>query len=71
MVAAFLALITTIILGLFMRDVWALAIGFCSENAARCVLSYAICPYRPRLPHFEAIRDLMKFSKGLVRPRTS
>jgi len=61
-----LGVITTIILGFFMRDVWALAIGFCSENAARCVLSYVICPYRPRLPHFEAILDLMRFSKGLV-----
>jgi lipopolysaccharide exporter len=61
-----LGVITTIILGLYMRDVWALAIGFCSENAARCVLSYVICPYRPRLPHFEAIRDLLRFSKGLV-----
>jgi len=61
-----LGVITTILLGFFMRDVWALAIGFCSENLARCVLSYAICPFRPRMPHFEAIRDLMKFSKGLV-----
>jgi lipopolysaccharide exporter len=60
-----IGVITTIILGFFMRDVWALAIGFCSENAARCVLSYVVCPYRPRLPHFEAIRDLMQFSKGL------
>ena len=61
-----LGVITTIILGFFMRDVWALAIGFCSENAARCILSYAICPYRPRLPNFLAIRDLLKFSKGLL-----
>ena len=61
-----LGVITTIILSLFMRDVWALAIGFCSENAARCFLSYVICPYRPRLPDIAAIRDLMRFSKGLV-----
>jgi lipopolysaccharide exporter len=58
--------ITTIVLGFFMRDVWALAIGYCSENAARCIFSYVICPYRPKLPHFHAIRDLTKFSRGLV-----
>jgi O-antigen/teichoic acid export membrane protein len=58
--------ITTIVLGFVIRDVWALAIGFCSENAARCILSYIICPYRPKLPHFETVRELMRFSKGLV-----
>jgi len=61
-----LGVITAIALGVYMRDVWALAIGFCAENAARCVLSYSICPYRPRLPRFEAIRDLLRFSKGLI-----
>jgi lipopolysaccharide exporter len=61
-----LGVIITIILGFFMRDVWALAFGYCSEYVARCGLSYVICPYRPRLPNFAAIRDLMKFSKGLV-----
>jgi lipopolysaccharide exporter len=60
-----LGVMVTVILSLFMRDVWALAIGFCSENAARCVLSYVVCPYRPRLPNSEAIRDLLKFSRGL------
>jgi O-antigen/teichoic acid export membrane protein len=61
-----LGVITTIILGFVVRDVWALAIGFCSENAARCILSYIICPYRPKLPHFDTIRELLRFSKGLV-----
>ena len=60
-----LGVITTIILSYFLRDVWALAIGFCTENVARFVLSYVVCPYRPRLPNTEALRDLLKFSKGL------
>jgi O-antigen/teichoic acid export membrane protein len=60
-----LGVITTIILSFFMRDVWALAIGFCSESAFRCILSYIVCPYVPRIPHIDAIRDLLKFSKGL------
>jgi lipopolysaccharide exporter len=60
-----LGVLTTIVLSLFMRDVWALAIGFCSESAARCILSYIVCPYLPRMPHIDPIRDLLKFSRGL------
>lgn len=57
--------ILTVVLSLFMRDVWALAIGFASENAARCILSYAICPFYPGMPGKAALRDLLMFSKGL------
>ncbi|MHB8754120.1 MAG: oligosaccharide flippase family protein [Candidatus Acidiferrales bacterium] len=56
----------TVILSFFVRDVWALVIGYASENAARCALSYVLCPYRPPLGwDREAIRDLLKFSRGL------
>lgn len=55
----------TVILSFFLRDVWALAIGFCSENAARFVLSYIVCPFAPRWPNAHALRDLLRFSKGL------
>lgn len=58
--------LVTIGLSFFIQDVWALALGYCSENAVRCALSYALCPYRP---HFSidrpALRDLLHFSKGL------
>jgi len=61
-----IGVLTTIVLSFFMRDVWALAIGFCSENAARCILSFFVCPWRPRfLPNLVALRDLLQFSKGL------
>ena len=40
----------TVILSFYLRDVWALVIGFCSENAIRCILSFIICPFRPRIP---------------------
>ncbi len=46
--------------------VWALAIGCCAEGAARCALSFAICPYLPRFRlDREAVRELLRFSKGL------
>jgi O-antigen/teichoic acid export membrane protein len=61
-----LGVLTTILLSFFLRDVWALAIGYCSENAARCVLSYIVCPYRPRFSiDLSALRDLWRFSRGL------
>jgi len=61
-----LGVLITVGLSFFLRDVWALAIGYASENAARCILSYALCPYRPRFSlNIPALRDLMHFSKGL------
>ena len=59
--------ILTMVLAFVLRDVWALAIGSCSESAFRCLLSYILCP---GLPAFRwdrhAARDLYKFSKGVV-----
>src|ERR1019366_5907257 len=51
-------------LSFFLRDVWALAIGFGSENAFRCLLSYILYPGLPSLGwENHAIRDLYRFSK--------
>lgn len=61
-----LGVILTVVLSFFIRDVWALAIGYCSENALRFLLSFIICPYRPRFSlNIPALRDLLHFSKGL------
>jgi len=61
-----LGVATTVILGFLFRDVWALVIGTCAESAARCILSFIICPY---LPSFNvdraAFKQLLQFSKGL------
>ncbi len=57
--------ILTVILSFVLRDVWALAIGYCSENVFRCLLSYILCP---GLPTFgwdrDAARDLLSYSRG-------
>ena len=64
---AICGVILTIVLSFVLRDVWALAIGYCGENAFRCLFSYILCP---GLPSFawdrHAFRDLMQFSKGMV-----
>ncbi len=59
--------ILTVILSFVLRNVWALAIGFCSENAFRCLLSYILCPGLPSLGwDGPAARDLLKFSRGIL-----
>lgn len=58
---------TTIILAFYLKSVWALAIGYVAENAARCLLSYIVCPFLPTF-HFEKkdIDSLFSFSKGMM-----
>jgi len=63
---AICGVVLTVILSFILRDVWALAIGFGSENAFRCLLSYILCPGLPsRGWDRHAARDLYKFSKGV------
>jgi O-antigen/teichoic acid export membrane protein len=59
--------VVTVILSFYLRDVWALAIGVCSENAFRCLLSYILCPGLPSFRlDFHAARDLYKFSRAVL-----
>jgi lipopolysaccharide exporter len=59
--------IVTVVLSFYLRDVWALAIGACSENAFRCLLSYILCPGLPSVGwDRHAARDLYKFSRAVV-----
>jgi O-antigen/teichoic acid export membrane protein len=58
--------VTTLVLSFYLRNIWALVLGACSESAAKCILSYIVCPYLPPLGwHPEAIRELLHFSKGV------
>ena len=57
--------ILTVILSFIIPDVWALAIGYCSENVFRCLLSYILCPGLPSLGWDRAAaRDLLSYSRG-------
>jgi lipopolysaccharide exporter len=59
--------VLTIVLSFVLRDVWALAIGFASENAFRCLFSYFAYP---ELPSFKvdkhALAEIMHFSRGIL-----
>ena len=64
-VGAICGVVVTVILSFILRGVWALAIGNCSENVFRCLLSYILCPGLPSLAWDRlALRDLYKFSKA-------
>jgi lipopolysaccharide exporter len=64
---AICGVITTVILSFYIRDVWALAIGSCSENFFRCLLSYILCPGLPSLGwDRHVVRELYKFSRAVV-----
>src|SRR5262245_46655589 len=39
-----IGIVTSIFLAYFIRDIWALVIGFMLEAGARCLLSYLVCP---------------------------
>jgi O-antigen/teichoic acid export membrane protein len=63
---AICGVILTIGLSFVLRDVRALAIGYCSENAFRCLFSYILFPGLPSLKWDQhAIRDLLTFSRGM------
>jgi O-antigen/teichoic acid export membrane protein len=58
--------ILTLVLSFWLHNVWALAIGFCAENAFRFVFSYILCPGIPSLRFdWTAARELLKFSRGI------
>ena len=65
-----IGIVITVVLSFFIRDVWALVLGLCSESAARCILSFVICPYVPLLNwNTAAIRDLLRFFQRSFWPR--
>lgn len=56
----------TIGLVFFLRNVWALIIGFVGEAFLRCLLSFILCPFRPRL-HIDrsCLGEIMRFARGM------
>ncbi|MFZ1006132.1 MAG: oligosaccharide flippase family protein [Candidatus Sulfotelmatobacter sp.] len=62
-----LGVVITVVLSFFIRDVWALVIGTTCESAARCVLSYIICPWSPSLRvDRKSLRELFKYTRGVI-----
>lgn len=62
-----LSTLLTIGLAFYLQNVWALVIGLVAEAVVRCMLSYVLCPFRPRLGIDKVcLSELLKFAKGML-----
>lgn len=64
--ALVLSFAATIALSVYVRNVWALVIGYVFEAAMRGVISYVAWPFAPRLPIDRgALKEISKYAKGM------
>ena len=62
-----LGTLVIIILAFVIRNVWAIVIGFATIGFARCLMSYALCPFMPRFAyHRESFQGLYSFARGML-----
>jgi O-antigen/teichoic acid export membrane protein len=62
-----LGTIVTIILAFVVKNVWAIVIGSVTIGLARCLMSYALCPFVPRFAyHRESFQGLYRFARGML-----
>jgi lipopolysaccharide exporter len=63
-----IGIISVIVLAFIYRNVWALVIGVLITSLTRCVTSYMLHPYRPRLNFdFAKARELWAFSRHFIK----
>ncbi|HML76540.1 MAG TPA: oligosaccharide flippase family protein [Anaerohalosphaeraceae bacterium] len=59
--------VLTITLAVWMRNAWPMIIGIAAEGAIRLVLSFLMCPFKPRFSIDRgALRELFHFARGLA-----
>lgn len=64
--SAIVGAMLTIVLAFVMRNVWAMVVGMTGAILIRCVLSYVLCPFMPRLAFDrESFTKLLRFARGL------
>jgi len=62
-----LGTIVTVILAFVIKNVWAIVIGSVTIGFARCLMSYALCPFMPRFAyHRESFQGLYRFARGML-----
>lgn len=65
--SAALSGVLTIVLAVIFRNVWAFVLGTISQYVFLCVLSYVMCPFRPKRTYDAAsFRSLLNFSRGML-----
>lgn len=59
--------LTTLVLGYMLGNVWALVIGFVVESGSRFVLSYVFCPFVPGFDFDQQqLKDLFRYARGML-----
>jgi O-antigen/teichoic acid export membrane protein len=60
------ATVLTLVIALFVPNVWALVFGYVAEAVIRCIASFALCPFVPTW-HFDVdcLKGLLGFSRGM------
>ncbi len=59
-------ILTSLVLTYYMRNEWALVIGFTVESFSRLILSYIYCPFWPTLNYDrEDLKALFNYAKGM------
>jgi O-antigen/teichoic acid export membrane protein len=62
-----IGIIATVIMAFYMRNVWALVIGFALQSIVRCLLSFIVCPFLPGLTFKkEHTQALVKYIMGIL-----
>jgi PST family polysaccharide transporter/lipopolysaccharide exporter len=62
-----IGIVATVIMAFYMRNVWALVIGFALQSIVRSILSYIVCPFMPGLTfNKEHTRALIKYVTGIL-----
>jgi O-antigen/teichoic acid export membrane protein len=64
--AAFSGILVAIISAFFLRNVWALILGYLTGASLRTMLSFVCYPFKPSLKFDrESFREIMQFSRGM------
>ena len=62
-----LGIVATVVMAFYMRNVWALVIGFALQAIFRCILSFIVCPFLPGLTFKkEHTQALIKYVTGIL-----
>lgn len=65
--SAALSTVLTVTLAFWIRNLWALVIGFTVEAILRCLLSFIFCPFRPRLRiDRRSLSELLRYARGML-----
>ena len=62
-----LGTLLTLSLAFVIRNVWALVIGLVGEAIIRCLFSFCLCPFRPRLTLArQSLNSIIRFAGGML-----